>query len=230
MYFDIDAHRGCFNTSPNEAYFWHGQTNGCGGQNNAMDIATENDGKTLEKCMLEHRNELENAGVRYKDNDDGTVSIDYGNTMDESKRFWEDCSKAFAEQASGNVHVIEGTDPRPNGQSESDYPSVYNRIEHPALEQNQNVNGITHINPSDGKITDYEPIDHKNTCQDASESVGANSQIVASENGVRPPDTSARELSSQQSSPDSQPFKPEDYIPQNNVSNAAGKGIGTGIE
>ena len=146
MYFDIDAHRDCFKTNEDEAYFWHGQTNGCGGQNNAMSIA-ENNGKTLEMCMLDHRDELERSGVRFRDNDDGTVRIDYGNTREESKRFWEDCSKAFAEQSSGTVHVIEGTDPRPNGQLESDFPSVYNRIERPALEQNQQVNSIVYLDP-----------------------------------------------------------------------------------
>ena len=66
MYFDVDAHRGCFNTKPNEAYFWHGHTNGCGGQNNAMNIATANNGKTLEMCMIENRDELEKAGVMFK--------------------------------------------------------------------------------------------------------------------------------------------------------------------
>lgn len=155
MYFDVDAHRGCFKTNPNEAYFWHGLTDGCGGPENANNIAGKN-GKTLERCMLDHRDELEKAGVRFKDNNDKTVSIDYGNTIGESKQFWEDCSKSFAEQASGNVHVIEGTDSRPNGQSEKDYPSVYNCVEYPALVQNQNVTSITHIDPATRQQTGVE--------------------------------------------------------------------------
>lgn len=183
MYFDIDAHRDCFKTNDDEAYFWHGRTDGVGGQDNAMDIASQNGGQTLEMCMLSNRPELEAAGVTFEDKGNGKVSIDYGSNLDESNKFWEDCSKAFAEQSSGNVHVIEGTDPRSNGQSESDFPSVYNRIEHPALEQNQNVNSITYINPSDGKVTGYEPINHKNTGQNPSEPTGINSQTVASETG-----------------------------------------------
>lgn len=159
MYFDIDAHRDCFKTNKDEAYFWHGQTNGCGGSKNAMDIASQNGGKTLEMCIQENRAELEKAGVKFKDHDDGTVSIDYGNTRDESKRFWGDCSKSFAEQSSGNVHVIEGTDLRPNGQYEKDYPSVYNRIERPTLEQNAKVTSLTIVNPSNGKTISVESVE-----------------------------------------------------------------------
>lgn len=156
MYFDIDAHKGCFKTNPDEAYFWHGRTNGCGGQDNAMDIAVENNGKTLEMCMLNHRDQLERAGVEFFTSPDGTVEIFYGSNQQESNKFWEDCSRSFAEQSSGNIHVIEGTDLRPNGQSERDYPNVYNRIEHPALEQNHNVNSITHIDPYTRKASEVE--------------------------------------------------------------------------
>lgn len=163
MYFDIDAHRDCFKTNPNEAYFWHGRTNNCGGQDNAMDIAGNN-GKTLEMCMLEHRDQLEKAGVIFEEKDSKEkgkkiYSIDYNGNLEESNRFWEDCSKAFAEQASGNVHVIAGSDPRPNGQSEADFPSTYNRIEHPALEQNPHVNSIIHVSPDNGQQTGCEKFD-----------------------------------------------------------------------
>ena len=156
MYFDIDAHKDCFKTDANEAYFWHGRTNGCGGQDNSMDIAIHGNGKTLEMCMLEHRDRLEQAGVMFQDKANGTVAIDYGSNLDESRRFWDDCSKSFAEQASGNIHVIDGTDPRPNGQAECDFPSTYNRIEHHALEQNQNVNSITHVDPYTRQPTEIE--------------------------------------------------------------------------
>ena len=162
MYFDIDAHKGYFKTNPGEAYFWHGKTNGCGGPENARDIAGEN-GKTLERCMLDHQKELTDAGVDFYTQKNGTVRIDYGSNDDEYNRFWDDCSKAFAEQASGNVHVIEGSDPRPNGQAESDYPSVYNRIEHPALEQNQKVTSITHIDPCTKQITGVEFFDRRHS-------------------------------------------------------------------
>lgn len=162
MYFNIDAHKDCFKTNENEACFWHGQTNGIGGQDNAMSIANENNGQTLEMCMLDNRDELEKAGVKFRDLPDGTVDISYGSNQDERSRFWEDCSKAFAEQASGDARVIDGKDIRPNGQAESDYPCVYNRIEHPALENNDNVNNIIHIDPESRKTTAVESAQNSN--------------------------------------------------------------------
>ena len=137
-----------------------------------MEIAGKN-GKTLEMCMMEHREELEGAGVRFKENDDKTVSIDYGNTRDESKQFWDDCSKSFAEQSSGNVHVIEGKDLRPNGQTESEFPSTYNRIEHPALEQNQNVNSIIHIDPKSREQTAIETFSRNHSRSSSADAVSA---------------------------------------------------------
>ncbi len=166
MYFDVDAHRDCFKTNENEAYFWHGRTNGCGGQDVAMDIASKNNGKTLEMCMLDHRDKLEQSGVEFFGRPDGTVEIFYGSNQEESNKFWEDCSKSFAEQASGDIHVVEGIDPRPNGQSEKDFPSVYNRIEHPALEQNPQVNSITKIDPYTRNETGCETFDTRNNSRD----------------------------------------------------------------
>ncbi len=169
MYFDIDAHRDCFKTKDDEAYFWHGRTNGIGGQNVAVDIASESNGKTLEMCMLENQKELEKAGVEFLRKPDGNVEIFYGSNQEESAKFWNDCSKAFVEQASGNVHVIEGTDLRPNGQSEKDYPSIYNQIERPTLEQNQQVNCITQIDPFTRNQTGSESFDTHNKSRDIDE-------------------------------------------------------------
>lgn len=164
MYFDIDAHKDCFKTNGDETYFWHGQTNHIGDKDIANSIADLNKGKTLEMCMLDNIDELENAGVRFKFNDDDTVTISYGSNQSEANQFWDDCSKSFAEQATGNIYVIEGTDPRPNGQSEGDYPSVYNRIERPTLEQNPNITSITYINPANGETTGVESLSgNKNT-------------------------------------------------------------------
>lgn len=166
MFFDIDAHKDCFKTNPDEAYFWHGQTDGIGRQNNAMEIASQNNGKTLEMCMLENRDELEDAGVRFRDNSNGTVDISYGSNEEESNRFWEDCSKSFAEQASGNIHVIDGSDPRQNGQSEKEYPCIYNRLEQPTLKQNENVNSITHVDPKSQEVTEVENLNRDNSEQE----------------------------------------------------------------
>lgn len=164
MYFDIEAHRDCFKTSEDGAYFWHGRSNGVGGQFNAQEIALENNGKTLEMCMFENRNRLEQVGVEFEERKNGKIIITYNGNEDEKTQFWDDCSKVFAEQASGNVHVIEGIDPRPNGQSERDFPSVYNRIEHPALEQNENVCSITHIDPYTKQQTEIESFNRSQGC------------------------------------------------------------------
>ena len=179
MYFDIAAHSHCFKTEPNEAYFWHGKSDGLGGQDVAIDIASQNNGKTLEMCLLDNRDELEKAGVIFDERPDG-FRISYDGCKNEESRFWDDCSKSFAEQASGNVYVIEGTDPRPNGQAESDYPSVYNRIEHPVLEQNHNVNSITHVDPHTRQQTEVELFSRSQFNSSSSEAV--HSAISQSDN------------------------------------------------
>jgi hypothetical protein len=151
MLFDIENYRHCFSTKENEAYFWHGRTNGIGGQLNAQRIAKEHNGKTLEMKVYEHLRELEKFGVDY-DEDFGIIYT--GDDPD----FWDKCSKAFAEQASGDIHVIEGTDKRKfsDGRtvSEEEFTgSVYRTVEYPALANKEKVNSITSIDAYSGKET-----------------------------------------------------------------------------
>ena len=156
MNFNIDEHKDCFKTEKDEACFWHGQTDGVGGQENAREIASENDWKTLEMCMLENRDELEQAGVEFQEKANGGIRITYGENAAEENKFFDDCSRSFAEQASGDVHTIEGSDPRPNGQAEQDYPHTYNRVEHPTLDDKTDVNSITAIDPKTREETGKE--------------------------------------------------------------------------
>lgn len=171
-YFDINTYSHCFKTEANEAYFWHGQTttdgNNYQGQDNAAEIASAHNGKTLEMCMLEHREELEKAGVRFEPSDGELPRISYGNNDEENEAFWRDCSAAFAQQASGDVHVIEGEDvrfdnpinghPEIEGQleivPEAEYQkSTWATIEHPELEKNEKVTSISQVDAVSGEET-----------------------------------------------------------------------------
>ena len=169
MDFDINKYAHCFATKPNEAFFWHGRTtdeNGIahGGPDNAASIASANNGKTLEMCMLANRKELEGAGVAFNDyyDEDGFLigtDISVPGSTQSQQSFWDACSKSFAEQASGDVHVIEGTDNRPDGTPEAKFPHTYNRIERPVLEESldsEKVIGIIPINANGGKPFAYE--------------------------------------------------------------------------
>jgi len=129
MAFNVNEHAHCFASRPGEAYFWHGRTTDSesgkvyGGEFNAARIAKEKGGTTLEMCMLANREELEKAGVRFKDRYDEAgnlfTTISYGDTPAEAGDFWEACSESFAKQASAPVYVITGTDPRPEGAPKS---------------------------------------------------------------------------------------------------------------
>jgi len=148
MDFDIEKYAHCFKTNPDEAYFWHGETKGTGGHDVSMQIAKERSGKTLEMCMIEHRAELEKAGVKFNSD------IRYGDTEQENINFWRDCSQSFAAQARGRVHVIEGTDTRPCGTREHLYTeSVWADVEKPILMglDNYQVYSITAIDPATGR-------------------------------------------------------------------------------
>jgi len=145
--FNISECYGCFATEQNEAYFWHGRTNGVGGWENAWDIAETNGGKTLEMVMYDNREELEKQGVIFSE-EDGIV---YGGTDMTQEQFWNQCSDAFAAQASGDVHVIAGTDDRTLLDSskvpESRFRSTYSETEHPAMVEKGKVDSISTVDP-----------------------------------------------------------------------------------
>lgn len=164
-FFNIYKYQHCFATKENEAYFWHGQTTENDeifrGWQNAKAIAEEHDGKTLEMCMLDHREELEEAGVIFSTGENGEMKIVYNGTEEETNNFWDVCSHSFAEQACGEVHVIEGTDERRIEDENEEYyvkevyyeNSVWNRKEHETLEHNNDVSCINTVSPVTGEET-----------------------------------------------------------------------------
>jgi len=127
--FDIEKCRECFKTEPDQAYFWHDQTNGIGGADNAAKIARENGGKTLEMVMKENKDKLIECGAPYDE--------DTGQFIMQDEEFADICSKTFAQEASGVVHVIAGTDKRPEQLGKS----TFERVEYDELVNNAAVNG-----------------------------------------------------------------------------------------
>jgi len=136
--FNINECYDIFATKPNTAYFWSGL--GADGQDIAEKIARENNGTTLEMLMEEHKDELISAGFSY-DEDLGGFYFSSENAQD-----WQEISKAYAEQASGNVYAVLGDNVRDG--------SVWNTQELPALEQNDNVDKVFSVDSVTGKTTD----------------------------------------------------------------------------
>ena len=170
MLFDINKFSYCFKTEANEAFLWHGETNGIGGPYNALIKAEELGGKTLERCMVDHKKEFEAAGVEftYPKRKNGIVElhIEYKNgTKEEQEQFWIDCMKSFVSQASGEIRVFEGTDIRKVDISddmgrqsvaeieESDFPSYFNVYEYGEVKNNQKVPHLAFLSPEDGQQT-----------------------------------------------------------------------------
>ena len=60
----------------------------------------------------------------------------------ESVRFWEDASAAFAENASGQVRAVVGSDLRPG--------NIWQTVEIPRLVDNPNVTSISQLDPDTG--------------------------------------------------------------------------------
>ena len=175
--FDINKCYDYFATEPNSAYFWSGL--GENGQDIAAQVAQKNGGTTLEMLMGKNKDELISAGFPY-DEDLGGFYFSKENAQD-----WQDISRAYAEQASGDVHAVLGDDVREN--------SVWNTKELPALEKNENVNRVISTDPSTGKEKDV--LLEKSSKAGSSEVSGKiNSQAVVSEKGggARAPNTTKR--------------------------------------
>lgn len=144
--FDINQCYDLFDTEPNTAYFWSGL--GKNGESIAADIANKNGGVTLEMLMDKHKDELINAGFEYD------KELDRFMFSDENYSDWEKISSAFADQSSGNVHVVLGDNVRED--------SVWNTKELPALENNKNVEKVISVDPSTGEEKDVL-LDKKST-------------------------------------------------------------------
>jgi len=114
-------------TSPNQAYFWSGL--GRNGASTAATIANRAGGTTLETM-------IESSGLQMPVWDAANPA---------SVAAWRSASAVFAQGASGEVRVILGNSLRPG--------NIWETVEMPALEANQNVTSVIQVNPSTGEET-----------------------------------------------------------------------------
>ncbi|MCR2762628.1 hypothetical protein NQ152_03805 [Microbacterium sp. zg.B48] len=128
----IDELRALTRTDPDTAFYWSGRdANGVGvgpgGSGIAENIATGSGGRTLEQTLAAN----------------GVDPLPVWNQKDpESVRFWEDASAAFAENASGQVRAVVGSDLRPG--------NIWQTVEIPRLVDNPNVTSISQLDPDTG--------------------------------------------------------------------------------
>lgn len=119
-------------TERDSAFYWSGRdANGVGvGPDDsgiAERIASANGGQTLEQTLAAN----------------GVDPLPKWDRHDpESVRFWEDASAAFAENASGDVRAVVGSDLREG--------NIWQTIEIPRLVDNPNVTSISQIDPDTG--------------------------------------------------------------------------------
>ncbi len=137
MSMDKDFYK-CFETEKDEAYFWSGL--GKDGAERAAEIAKQNGGTTLEMKMEQHKDEMIKHGFEY---DEKKQQFEWS---DDNKHLWDEASKAYAEQAKGNVHAVLGDNVREG--------STWNRVEKDALAKNDKVNKVTSVDPKTGKDKD----------------------------------------------------------------------------
>ena len=127
--------RGLTASDPDKAYYWSGRDasgEGVGpdGSGVAERMATDADATTLEMTLEKN----------------GLNPLPVWNDLDpESVRFWEDASAAYADNASGAVTAIVGSNLRPG--------NIWQTVEIPRLMENPNVTMITQIDPETGTAT-----------------------------------------------------------------------------
>ena len=123
---DIDAIRPKLKTQPDTAFFWSGRTDGIGGAENAANIAKSRGGVTLESTI-----EIKNIVMSEWDfNNPSTMEA------------WDLASGAYAEQVSGEIRAVIGSELRPG--------NIWENVELPRLKNNPNVTKITTIDPKTG--------------------------------------------------------------------------------
>ncbi len=110
--------REALQTDENGAYFWTGRVNGQSVEADALRIANDSDGTTLEGALA--------AG-------DITMPV-FSDRTPEAIAAWELASRIFAEQASGDVFVVMGDEIREG--------NVFQTLEFPTLQANQNVRRV----------------------------------------------------------------------------------------
>jgi len=110
-------------TEKNTAFFYSGTTDGIGGIDKALEIAKSKGGTTIDEVLT-----TQNITLPKFNPTDASIS-----------EIWEQTSKAYAKNASGEVKAVIGQTLRDN--------NVWENIELPALISNPNVTKIIKIDP-----------------------------------------------------------------------------------
>ena len=123
---NIDAIRPQLKTEPNTAFFWSGRTDGVGGAEVAADIAKGRGGVTLESTIEAKKIFM--------------PEWDFNNPS--TMEAWDLASGAYAEQVSGEIRAVIGSELRPG--------NIWENVELPRLKNNPNVTKIITIDPKTG--------------------------------------------------------------------------------
>lgn len=124
--FDVELIRGRLKTDPDTAFFWSGRTDGIGGMDVAKKIAKNKGGVTLESTI----------------DDTNIVMPEWDFNAPSSVTAWEEALNVYAEQVSGEIRAVVGSELRPG--------NIWENIELPRLKANPNVTKITTIDPKTG--------------------------------------------------------------------------------
>ena len=124
--FDVELIRGRLKTDPDTAFFWSGRTDGIGGMDVAKKIAKNKGGVTLESTI----------------DDTNIVMPEWNFNTPSSVTAWEEASNVYAEQVSGEIRAVVGSELRPG--------NIWENIELPRLKANPNVTKVTTIDPKTG--------------------------------------------------------------------------------
>lgn len=120
---DIDKIRPQLKTDPDTAFFWSGRTEGIGGADIAADIAKGRGGVTLESTIDAKK----------------IVMPEWDFNNPSTMEAWDLASEAYAEQVSGEIRAVVGSELRSG--------SIWENIELPRLKANPDVTKITIIDP-----------------------------------------------------------------------------------
>ena len=124
--FDVELIRGRLKTDPDTAFFWSGRTDGIGGMDVAKKIAKNKGGVTLESTI----------------DDTNIVMPEWDFNTPSSVTAWEEASNVYAEQVSGEIRAVVGSELRPG--------NIWENIELSRLKANPNVTKVTTIDPKTG--------------------------------------------------------------------------------
>ena len=120
---DIDKIRPQLKTEPDTAFFWSGRTEGIGGSYTAANIAKGKGGVTLESTIEAKK----------------IVMPEWDFNNPSTMEAWDLASGAYAEQVSGEIRAVVGSELRTG--------NIWENIELPRLKANPNVTKITIIDP-----------------------------------------------------------------------------------